>query len=42
MIVIFLQHINDSFKSHLFNTMWGIFAEYFEKILRPYVSQQQN
>jgi len=35
-------HLHDYWKTHLFNTVWEIFTEYFDKILRPYAWQQQN
>jgi len=37
-----LQYENDSFKTHLFNTVWEVFAECFERVLRAYAWQQQS
>jgi hypothetical protein len=34
MIIIFFEYVNDSLKMHIFNTLWVIFTEYFEKILQ--------
>jgi hypothetical protein len=36
MIIFFLNYVNDSLKSRLFNIVLELFAEYFEKILRAY------
>jgi hypothetical protein len=42
MIIIFFEYVNDSLKTHLLNTVWEIFTEYFEKIQQVYAGQQQN
>ena len=42
MIVISLKYVNYSLRTHLFNTVQELFAEYFEKILQAYAWQQQN
>jgi hypothetical protein len=31
MIIILLEYVNDSLKTHLFNIVWEVFAEGFEK-----------
>jgi hypothetical protein len=36
MIIVFLEYVNGSLKIHLFNTVWEVFAKYFEKILQAY------
>jgi hypothetical protein len=36
MIVISLKYVNYSLRTHLFNTVQELFAEYFEKILQAY------
>jgi len=33
-IITFLNYVNDSLKSRLFNAVQELFAEHFEKILR--------
>lgn len=36
MIIIFLEYVNDSLRTHFFNTVGEVFAAYFEKILQAY------
>jgi len=31
MIIVFLENVNDSLKTHLFNIAWEVYAECFEK-----------
>jgi len=42
MIIIVLEYVIDSLKTHLFNTVREVLVEYFKKILRAYAWQQQN
>jgi hypothetical protein len=34
MVIIVLEYVNNSLKTHLFNTVREVLAEYFKRILR--------
>jgi len=42
MIINFFEYVNDSLITHLFNTVWEVTEENFEKALLAYPRQQQN
>jgi hypothetical protein len=35
-MIIFLEYVNDSLRTHFFNTVGEVFTAYFEKIMQAY------
>lgn len=42
MIIIFFEYVNEGSITHLFDTVWEVTGEHFEKALQAYLRQQRN